>query len=225
MLSSTGVAGHPESYFREPDLVLWARRFAGPVARDDTFDYRVFAEGALRAGSTPNGVFGARVMWGSLQHMVGGLALHWDSSSDLDVLVDALGPLHLVHVRREDVVAQAVSWARAEQTGYWQQGDRSSTEPRLDLGQIDGLVQTIQEHNAAWQSWFGEQGARPYSVTYEELVADPGGIVKGILHHLNVEPPSGWRASSPHSRQADELTADWVQRYRAGRHDLLPPKR
>jgi len=121
------------------------------------------------------------------------------------------------------VVAQAVSWARAEQTGYWQQGDRLSTEPRLDLGQIDGLVHTIQEHNAAWQSWFGGQGARPYPVTYEELVADPGVIVKGILHHLNAATPSGWRPWSPHSRQADEVNDDWVRRYRAEGGGSLPP--
>ena len=29
------------------------------------------------------------------------------------------GPLKFVYIRREDVVAQAVSWARAEQTKVW----------------------------------------------------------------------------------------------------------
>ena len=98
-----------------------------------------------------------------------------------------------MHLQREDVVGQAVSWARAEQTGHWQGGDRSSAEPRLDLDQIDGLVRTIKEHNAAWSTWFEQQGVGPYFVSYEDVVADPRHAVQGLLDRLGVELPSGWR--------------------------------
>jgi hypothetical protein len=114
----------------------------------------MFVRAARRAGSTPNGVFAARVMWGTMHRIVDGL----DTARrrrDLDVLVDAFGPLRLVHLRRDDVVGQAVSWARAEQTGYWQDGDRSSAQPRFEFDQVAALVPTIREHNAAWSTWFG----------------------------------------------------------------------
>ena len=65
------------------------------------------------------------------------------------MLVDTFGPLRVVHLRREEVVGQAVSWARAEQTGYWQDGDRPTAEPRFDPGLIDDLARTSAEHNAA----------------------------------------------------------------------------
>ena len=140
----------------------------------------------------------------------------------MDVLIDAFGPLHLVHVRRADVVAQAVAWARAEQTGYWQQGDRPSTEPRLDLGQIDGLVHKIQEHDAVWQSWFGGQGARPYPVTHEELVAD--------RRHRegNPAPPErgntvGMATVVTALQASREVNDDWVRRYRAEGGGSPPP--
>lgn len=58
LLSSTGVAGHPESCFRQPDERLWASRLGVRIADDGAFDYRAFVAAAVRVGSTPDGVFG-----------------------------------------------------------------------------------------------------------------------------------------------------------------------
>lgn len=214
VLTSTGVAGRPESFFREQDELRLAQRFGVPVADNGSFDYGEYVAGAVRAGTSANGVFGARVMWGTVERLVKGLS-RGPGVPDLDVLVDAFGPLVLVHVRREDVIGQAVSWARAEQTGHWQHGDATTGRPRLDLEQVDTLVRTIHVHNECWAAWFSAQGARPHVVTYEKLVADPARTVKEILDHLNVQPTSGWRPSSLHPRQADEVNAEWVRRYRA----------
>lgn len=217
LLASTGVAGYPESYFREPDERAWAARFGVPVTFDGSFDYRTFAAGAAQAGSTPNGVFAARIMWGTMHLVVDGLRPDGTAETDLDVLADTFGPLRMVHLHRDDVVAQAVSWARAEQTGYWQRGDVSLREPAIDLDQVDELVRTAQAHNAAWISWFAEQGVRPHIVTYEALVADPEPTVRTILDYLDVEVPAAWRPASAHAKQGDEVNAEWVRRYRSTR--------
>jgi LPS sulfotransferase NodH len=127
------------------------------------------------------------------------------------------GSLRLVYLHRDDVVAQAVSWARAEQTGYWQRGDASSRKPAIDVDQIDELIRTIQAHNAAWISWFAEQGVRPHLVTYEALAAEPERTVRTILDHLDVKAPAAWRATSTQAKQADEVNAEWVRRYRSTR--------
>ncbi|HEY6747976.1 MAG TPA: Stf0 family sulfotransferase [Mycobacteriales bacterium] len=214
LLTSTGVAGRPESYFREPDEPAWARRFGIPVAADGSFDYRRFARAARAAGSTPNGVFAARVMWGTVPRIVGGLEPGPRTRPDLEVLTDAFGPLRMVHLRREDVLGQAVSWARAEQTGYWQEGDRAGAEPRLDLSAVEELVRAIEEHDAAWTGWFAEQGVVPHRVTYEEVTADPDRAVRGVLGHLDLEPPADWRPAPRQRRQADETNAAWVRAYR-----------
>lgn len=44
--------------------------------------------------------------------------------------------------------------------GYWQEGDRPTAEPRFDLGTIDELLRTIEEHNTAWSRRFAEQASR-----------------------------------------------------------------
>lgn len=217
LLASTGVAGRPESYFREPDERVWAARFGVPVAGDGSFDYRAFAAGAEQAGSTHNGVFAARIMWGTMHLVVDGLRADGTVETDLDVLTRHFGPLRMVHLHRDDVVGQATSWARAEQTGYWQSGDVPSREPAIDLEQVDELVRTIEGHNAAWNSWFAGQGVQPHRVSYEALTAEPDRAVRRILNHLGIEPPAAWRPQSEHRKQADEVNADWVRRYRSAR--------
>ncbi len=214
LLASTGVAGRPESYFREPDQHTWAGRFGVPVAADGDFDYADFVGGALRFGSTANGVFAARVMWGTMHLLLDGLDRRRTARGDLEVLEDAFGPLRFVHLTRRDVVAQAVSWARAEQSGYWQPGDEARAEVRFDFNLIDSLVSTIHEHNAAWRTWFSSAAVTPLDVSYEALGSDPAGTVSNILTFIGAEPPRGWTPTSPHERQADALNADWIQRYR-----------
>ena len=217
LLASTKVAGRPESYFREPDQGRWATRFGVTVGEDGGFEYDEFVAGAVRFGTTPNGVFAARVMWGTLPLIVAGLDPHSRNRSDLDVLEGALGPLRFVHLQRRDVVSQAVSWARAEQTSYWQPGDEVRAEPRLNLDQVDDLVRTIDAHNAAWRAWFAAQAVEPLDVEYEALVADMGGTVSRILSWVDVRAPAGWVPDPPHERHADEINADWVRRYREAR--------
>jgi LPS sulfotransferase NodH len=209
LLSSTGVLGHPESYFREPDEVRWAGQFRLPTAGGRTLDHRAFVTKAREAGSTPNGVFGARIMWGSLDRLVTGIG-NAGGSSDLAVLEEGLGPLVFVHLRRDGLLEQAVSWSRAEQTGFWQQGDEASCPPQFDVGRLKGLLSEIRAHNAAWQSWFQAQAIEPLVLTYEEIVTDPRAAVFGIAGHLSVKLPRSWRPRSEHRKQADDINSAHV---------------
>jgi LPS sulfotransferase NodH len=217
LLRATGVAGRPESYFRLPDEADWAARWGVERRSDGSLRYADFARAAVAAGTTANGAFGARVMWGTLDHMLAGLRAGRPevAGTDLDLLTEAFGPLRFVHLHRADVVAQAVSWARAEQTGYWQEGDVAAAEPAFDIVQIRSLVATIEEHNAAWRSWFASVGARPFELRYEDVVADPAGALRGVLTFLGLDWPGGHRVEAGTRRQADEVSADWIARYHA----------
>lgn len=219
LLSSTGVAGLPESYFRLPDEQSWADRWHLPRDREGSFDYRDYVRAAVAAGSTANGVFGARVMWGTMAELVvklGG-ADPGLRGADLLLLSGAFGPVRFVHLRREDTVAQAVSWARAEQTRHWQDGDPVSPglPPHFDFPQIHALVQLIDDHNRGWRNWFAEFGVRPLEVLYEDVTADMSGVTRGIVEFLGVGHSRDCDPVPHHRRQADELNADWTARYRA----------
>jgi LPS sulfotransferase NodH len=225
LLRDTGIAGRPESYFRLPDEQSWADRWQLPRDDHGSFDYRDFVRAAIAEGSTPNGVFAARVMWGTLDEMVAKLGVgHPDlpsAGADLDLLTRAFGRVRFVHCWREDTVAQAVSWARAEQTHFWQHGDAAlpDYEPRFDFAQIHDLVRTIEEHNAAWRDWFTTFGVQPHNVRYADLTTDIGRVTSGVLGFLGLDLPAGHAFVPRHRRQADQTNLDWARRYRtlAGR--------
>jgi trehalose 2-sulfotransferase len=213
LLGSTGVLGRPESYFREPDEASWAHRFGLPHDGSHVRDYDVFVRAVRTMATSHNGVFGARVMWGSLERVTTGLARP-SGRSDLVVLEEAFGPLRFVHLMREDIIGQAVSWYRAEQTGFWQQGDDQERSPKSDLDGMKVIVGTIREHNAAWRSWFDDHGVSPDVVTYEQLVQDRRATVEGIAAHVGVTLPADWLPVSPHRKQADDLNAEWASALR-----------
>lgn len=225
LLTSTGIAGRPESYFRQPDEPTWAGRWQLRPGADETFDYAHYVRAARTQGTTENGVFGARVMWGTMDHLVSGLrALPLDVDSrdvdptDLEVLTTAFGRLRFVHLWRSDTVAQAVSWARAEQSQFWHPGEpvAAGREPRFDGDQIRHLVRTIDAHNAGWHDWFAALEVQPHRVRYEDLAADVDGTTREVLQFLGLRPDDGQTITARDRRQADELNADWIARYRAG---------
>ena len=74
-LSDTGLAGHPDEYFVtgppeafSPGSTFWED---GPLARHYGVDGREeFLRLVYRVGSTPNGVFGAKLMWNYVPWMI-----------------------------------------------------------------------------------------------------------------------------------------------------------
>ena len=222
LLASTKVAGHPESYFRVPDEQLWAARWDIVRSSDGVFEYSEFVRAAIAAGRTQNGVFAARIMWGTMDYLVDRLvAVHpAPAGGDLDLLNQVFGQTGFVYLHRDDVLAQAVSWHRAEQTNVWhrtdlEQSQQPEQEPRYDFEQICELVQTIKEHNLAWREWFASVGIQPRIVRYEDLDADPVGVVCEVLDFLSLELPPGRQIKTRNRRLADELNAQWIDRYRA----------
>jgi trehalose 2-sulfotransferase len=225
LLASTELAGNPESYFREPDLLGRAQQWGIPIEPDGTFSYQDFIAAAVAVGSTQNGVFGARVMWGTMELLVEGLRVTDQSSdTDLDVLHRAFGPTLLIHLQREDVVAQAVSWMKAEQTDIWLKTEEADglrdgsavsprREPSFDLDMLDGYVKLVQQHNAAWNDWFEAQSVVPLSVRYEDLVADTVGVTYSIHLRLGLDPTHGHVPTVSSYLQGDALNDEWIERY------------
>jgi LPS sulfotransferase NodH len=224
LLESTGIAGRPQAYFRAPDERAWAQRWQVPRTRGGGFHYGDYVRAALVQGRTANGVFGAKLMWGTLEEMIDKLTTVTPelAGEEIRLLTRTFGATRCVYVRRDDRLAQAVSWLRAEQTGTWYiggNGEISGTggtgrAPIYDRHRITELIQTIDEHNAAWEAWFASVEVQPYRVRYEELAADPAAVTRAILDFLGLHLPEGRVIAPRHHRQSDELNEQWAARYR-----------
>lgn len=218
LLDSSGVAGHPASYFVRAGLQEYADRWGVGRPSDGRID-DVFVRAALIAGRTPNGIFGGRVMAETLPELVGDLAAASRAGvSDLDLLTAQLGRLRFVHLRRCDVVAQAVSWARSLQTHFWHPGEAvapGGQDPHYDQELIGELVARIDHLEADWAAWFADQGIVPCEVTYEELAADPPGTAAKVLRWLGLRVPQDHQLVTTHRQQADHLNADWIHAYKS----------
>jgi len=220
LLDSTGVAGHPESYFRREGEQEWAARWGIASPSDGTFSYADYLKAAIRTGSTANGVFAARIMWETLGEVAAKLAPFCPepAGSDVDLLTEVFGRTRYVYLWRGDVVAQAVSLLRAEQTSVWHKTAQDQQEPqaapRFDFDLIHERVRMIKEHNTAWREWFASAGTRPYLVRYEELAAAPVPVASGVASFLDLGLPPGQEIAVRNKRLADELNAQWIGRYR-----------
>lgn len=217
LLDSSGVAGHPASYFNRRSLDHYAAEWRIARPHDGRID-DVFVRAALAAGSTPNGVFGGRIMAETLPELLGDLAVaSGPAVTDIDLLSARFGRLRFVHLRRRDVVAQAVSWARSLQTHFWHPGEAvepGGQDPHYDEELIGRLVTTIGRHEADWAAWFAAHRTAPCEVTYEDLAADPLGTAQRVLDHLDLVVPPDRHLVVGHRRQADHLNADWTTRFK-----------
>ncbi len=215
LLKETGAAGRPEEYFETLRSTGYPRQprqyFDGvpdvqallpevdPGTPERAFDW----DAVLRAGTTANGVFGAKIMYGHLEDLwprLGGRALE-----------DVLPGLRYVRVSRGDRVAQAVSLWIAIQTQRWRdEGDDAEThDPVYSFPAIRHLVEQLTAHELAWDEWL--VGRDAIDVPYEPLAADPGGTVAGLLDELDI---AGRAPDLPRlRRQSGARSREWIERY------------
>jgi LPS sulfotransferase NodH len=234
MLVSSGVAGRPaehvetlrllgrpnepREYFagvKDRDMLELLPVSAPPQPHHVPIGERLTA--VLRHATTPNGVFGTKVMWGyfaDLQERLAELPA-LAALDDTARLGRVLGEVRYVHVSRHDHVAQAVSMWRALQTRAWRAETDDAVEPQYSFTGIDHLVRMLDAHDEAWCAWFEEHGIAPLRLSYDDIAADPGGALHrtldflGVTDDLDHEPP----AEPPLRRQAGAQSAEWAARY------------
>lgn len=215
-LASTGVAGVPASYFRKEGLHEYAEYWQ-ILRPDGNYDFADYLAVTRKAGSTDNGVLALRIMWSTLAEVTVHLSQLYPDLADDDVglLEKVFGRLRFIYLRREDLVAQAISLYRAQQTGYWHvdEGQAPEQPPTFDFDAINSFVDELRQDNLDWQSWFRKVGAEPMPVVYEDFAANPKTTISMVLRFLEIEPPANMQLKASNQRLADETTTLWLNRY------------
>jgi trehalose 2-sulfotransferase len=247
-LESTGVAGRPREYFEElketgvprrPREYFWGLRSPEVIRllpQDSQLDrsseqrptwdrdeYARHLDASLREGTTPNGVFGAKLMWNYFSdflELMRGIP-RFGGMGDGSLLNAAFPELRYVFISRSDKVRQAVSLWRALQTWVWRNREETAADEPMpehrsvySFDAIDHLLDQLRRHEDAWRGFFFRIGQRPLPLFYEDVAGDLEGSVARVLNALEIERPEG---SGPVrqalTRQSDELSESWVQSY------------
>jgi LPS sulfotransferase NodH len=222
----------------QPRSPLWSR-----AAYDRYLDW------AMETGTTDNGVFGAKLMWGYFEDFVS-LLRNVPSYRDVpleDLMTTVFPEVTFIRVVRANKIRQAVSLWKAVQTATWREQDAiqsasvglDDSEPpyksfiqdhrpqlRFHYNAIAHLLDGILQEEASWDAFFEHCGISPILVLYENFAADYETSTVRVLERLRLSLPEAFAFEPRMKRQSDGINDDWARRFselRLGtRFDLVP---
>jgi LPS sulfotransferase NodH len=254
-LTQTGVAGRPEEYFealRHSGRPRRPEEYFGGTTDTSILDhltergigedppqgspmwsrtaYDRYLAWAMEAGTTPNGVFGAKLMWGYLGDFTSLLRNipEYRGLPLAELLPAAFRDLTYIRVVRANKVRQAVSLWKAVQTLAWsesQDGTGDQTAPYKSFLQenrpgllfhyraIEHLLNQVLAQEAFWDTFFEHIRVKPILVLYENFAAEYATSAERLLERLGLELPADAHLEPPLRQQSDSVNDDWVKRF------------
>jgi trehalose 2-sulfotransferase len=117
LLSQTDYLGYPAEYYDVANRSFYNRL----IGREKARDYNIVFDYAMRIGTTPNGMFGVKVLWHQL-HSLKQNFLRCGSYPDwqpTEIIHRLLPSPRYIHLIRRDKLRQAICYCRAIDTGIW----------------------------------------------------------------------------------------------------------
>jgi len=219
-LRATRRAGMPKQFF----LPKFETRYGVELGIDPLADYPGYVRSIVDTKTTANEVFGFKLMSWYLDDFLARLretkAFGDATIDDLSLLRNAFPQVRFVHIHRRHKLRQALSTARALQTGLWKvkNGEMEEHEPQFDAELIEQSLREGERQEEIWHRFFQRIGVQPFDVEYEKLCQDYTGTIRGVLDFLRISLPRDARIGPPVTiRQADEISRIWEERFLAER--------
>jgi trehalose 2-sulfotransferase len=214
LLWQTGVLGAPTEYWnyrrsaesparRRPKATSVGNQMIDRLGATSATDYLAKL---LACRTSPNGVFGVKAH-----------SLDFEEAlRQFPTMLDLLAPVTFIYIRREDKIAQAVSMAKAAQTGAWVSLAKPKTANlHYDRDLIAKCLSYVERQDRDWARWFETHKITPFVVTYENLTANTAAVVRGIVELMGVQSDPAPEVRLPaFEKQGDETNEKWVTRFR-----------
>ena len=126
---------------------------------------------------------------------------------------------NILMLKRRDVLAQAVSLARAKQTGRWFANRNEQSHCSYDRNLISSCVRYINLNNNWWDAFATESGNRSKTIYYEDIINYAYKDVKDVASWLGLG-EAIVREGHPvfPTRQSDDVNNSWIIRYLEEEH-------
>ena len=159
----------------------------------DPRDTRAYLKALRERRTTPNGVFGTKLLWPQFADRRAALK------------VELLRDTRLVYLNRRDLAPQVVSLHLSIVTGRWDFTDRVAPNRRGDIaiGDPSHLAvceDLLAQQHRAWGELFEGQRLRVEAMFYEDIVADQAGAVERVATLVGLA-PSEYRIPPTEARE------------------------
>lgn len=221
LLHQTGIAGNPRECFGQT-ITEELRINAHVIPVDDVHDFMACV---LETGTTPNGVFGLKLMAAQTRMLVRRASEH------AGIAFDSCGAAirheypntRYIHLTRENKVAQAISFYRACLDQAWVVR-RPTSEPLhtpvpYNHFGIQRCYQELLMNEAYWAGYFNAHAITPLRLVFEDIVADYARETRRVLAYLGL--PSDVPIVPAKTRKlSDEDSLAWEEEFR--KHGRIP---
>lgn len=181
----------------------WRSEPGDPGHPFDEQSVRRYLHVASRRRRGPDGTYGVKILGVQFQRTM----------QRLGIDVDVWGaPVTWIHLRRRDVLAQAVSLSKAHQTRQFSAAGKVRGTAHYDADSIRFCLSELGRGNAVWDTYFADHDITPIDVWYEDLAADPEREIRRVLDAIG-RPDLATRPPTT-ARQFDDTNAEWIERFR-----------
>ena len=149
-----------------------------------------------------NGVFASKVGWAQLYFLC-----------RTKLIPEVFGIPRFIHVRRLDLLGQAISFVIAKQTGAWSSKIVSDKKPQYDAAAIAARLEMTATANARFEVLFSRFGYPQLEVVYEHFLQQDGQGVDAITEWLGLGRSRVNPRKTQLRPQRDTLNEEWRARF------------
>lgn len=230
-LKSTGVPRRPLEYFTgaidEALLnILKDRNHPDEEQRQPPpgMSFEAYVNSIIERSTTANGVFSTKLMWNYFPDFISKLhdIPRYHELATPSLLAAVFPDPRYIFVKRRDKLGQAVSLWKGIQTWVWRAEDapglngkkQASHDLTFHFGAIDHLSQQLEQNEQAWQNFFDDHHIQPFTIVFEDFITSQEETTQAVLRFLGIAiPPDSTFVPPRMHRQADELSASWIEQY------------
>lgn len=230
-LKQTGLLGDPQEFFL---YLYWQKyepeRMEAAHLQRWQLPLNMLIKQIFKEGATDNGIFTIKIMWEQLEEML--INLH--NFPQLKRLKTEMIPplvfpdIFYVYWVRRDKVRQAVSYAKALQTGIFHSTQKlhynyetksytTEVNPNLkyDFYQILFLYQFLLRKENAWEQYFTRANLQPLRLVYEDFEDKIETAALKIANAINISIPiQTVKQKITMKKLANSINDDWADRFR-----------
>lgn len=212
VLWRTGCLGAPLEYLNFDPAGPYHFAAASPSAQQQLW------RSVLRRRCSPNGVFGLKAFAMQLQHL---------DQANPPLLQEVMAtmlprnrPRRIVYLCRRDIVAQAVSYARASLSGVWRKEQEAAHETPVGYSQesLEAAERGIELQQEVWETMFEDLRVEPLRIWHEDVLGDPAAVTRRLADYLDVPIEAPAAVQVPEiQKQSPGDTGTWIERYARSR--------